>query len=987
MHSFKFWDDWLPGYRITFQVTGLLLIALTVALLISIARNPGPTVTWQTVQEREVTEEIVHRFQTGPFALQVPAENTIIFERYLGSDFAFQEWPVYPYLICMGLGLTLLLTVLSCLSRFWFFVGSGMIIFFITSLQLELLSVMGMENQIPAISLMVMILGVGLVLQYFFEMLDFAWRLLIYFIVVFGSFGLLTAFAQIPNPVYYLAINFIPASVVVSALLAMFTAHEILALLIAFLSRGLKGSNGFAHFGLLSVIYLLNLLAIYFNHQGWFDWNFALNPLILLAISAGLGIWGITRQQAQMEGFLLPGPLGPFAIIALTIIALGASSFFYTTGNDAAVETIINMSIYAHIGFGLVFVLYVISNFGAFLKENRPVAQVLYKPTAMPFFTFRFAGTIAMLAFIFYNFWLRPINDTKGARDAAIGDYYLLTGNIEMAEGYYKQSDRYAFHNHKANFTLANIEALRGNSIKERQYYLNAAERRPTLQAHMNALNTFDQSHSPLTQFGFLKQAKENYPTSGVVNNAYGLFYSKLNQTDSAIYFFNEASNDNMTEATAHINLLGTAAKQGFDLNIDSIYQLLDDIPGPLANAYALANRTGTVINHSMIDVTDTTLNLYTASLISNYLINHRDSLDTAFITKAEKLVRRPSNSGYSEYIFSACAHAAYAQGQVNRAFQLMQEATPYSQKQGFYNNTMALWALDHAVPDVAFEYLEYALSQGYKDAVLTQAITLAELGRRGEAIVLFDSLRSEPELTVVTESMIRVLAADKKLVDAFNDLEKYAYCRYRLSYVDSIEFENVLSKISVPDWQARAILDRSRKLFMWDELPSAIRTFNLLSGIAMEDQGLFQQIQQHEMLMLAANGNVDVLRSKLQNNKLTNQQQAEIVFYDALLAHAAGDMATAKVKLLWLAKNNSFFDEGVVAAANVARQNEQDKLGAYDILASALHLNPHSIKLLKAYILEANAQEFDDYAAAAQIMLAEILPEPLYQKFVTSLR
>src|SRR5688500_15426484 len=130
MHSFKFWDDWLPGYRITFQVTGLLLIALTVALLISIARNPGPTVTWQTVQEREVTEEIVHRFQTGPFALQVPAENTIIFERYLGSDFAFQEWPVYPYLICMGLGLTLLLTVLSCLSRFWFFVGSGMIIFF-----------------------------------------------------------------------------------------------------------------------------------------------------------------------------------------------------------------------------------------------------------------------------------------------------------------------------------------------------------------------------------------------------------------------------------------------------------------------------------------------------------------------------------------------------------------------------------------------------------------------------------------------------------------------------------------------------------------------------------------------------------------------------------------------------------------------------------------------------------------------------------------
>ena len=381
----------------------------------------------------------------------------------------------------------------------------------------------------------------GIVLQYYFEDLSFVWRLLIYSIAVFGSFGLMTSLAQIPNPVYFLAVNFIPASVVVTALLAMFTAHEMIALLIGFLSRGMKGSNGFLHFIILSVIYLLNLLAIYFNHQGWFDWDFAVNPMIILAISAGLGIWGITRQQNQSDDFLLPGPLGPLAIMALAVVAMSASTFFYTSGNDAAVETILSMSLYAHIGFGLIFVLYVIANFGAYLKENRPVAQVLYKPTAMPFFTFRFAGTIAMLAFILYNFWLRPINDTKGARDAAIGDYYILTGDIKMAEGFYKKSDYYAYHNHKANFTLANIEAVRGNSVKERQYYMIAAERRPTLQAFMNSLNTFDQSHSPLTQFGFLNQAKEDYPNNGVVNNAYGLLYSKINQTDSAIVYFKQS--------------------------------------------------------------------------------------------------------------------------------------------------------------------------------------------------------------------------------------------------------------------------------------------------------------------------------------------------------------------------------------------------------------------------------------------------------------
>ena len=99
MHSFKFWDDWLPGYRRTFQVTGFLLIVLFILLLVSIARDPGPTVTWQTIQEREVTEEVVHRFQSGPFALQVPAENTSYSRSFWVVISLFQEWPVYAYLL------------------------------------------------------------------------------------------------------------------------------------------------------------------------------------------------------------------------------------------------------------------------------------------------------------------------------------------------------------------------------------------------------------------------------------------------------------------------------------------------------------------------------------------------------------------------------------------------------------------------------------------------------------------------------------------------------------------------------------------------------------------------------------------------------------------------------------------------------------------------------------------------------------------------
>jgi hypothetical protein len=720
------------------------------------------------------------------------------------------------------------------------------------------------------------------------------------------------------------------------------------------------------------------------NDQAYLKWEYSLNPILLLIISGTLGIWGIRRQQDQMDSFFLYGPNGPLAILGLSIVAFSASAFFYTTGNDAANETIRNMSLYAHIGFGVIFVLYVISNFGALLREAYPVSKVLYKPKSMPFFTFRLAGTITMVGFILYNFWQRPINDTKGARDAAMGDYYIFSGNVQLAEGFYKKSDYYAFHNHHANFVLANIEAARGNTTKERQYYLNAAERRPTEQAYMNAVNTLDQS--AINIYAYLKNIHKDFPRSGAANNALGLVYAKLNQPDSALYYFNLAKRDRLTSATAEINLLTTAIKQNIKLSADSIYQTLksDDF-GPLANVFALANNNKERLNHSINLGSDTVLNLFSSSLINNYLLNQADSLDTAFISKAENLARLNVNSDYYETMIAACAHACYQNGQINRAFKLMQEATVVSSQQGRGNTNMALWALDQSAPAVAVTYMQFAMSQGYNSALLTQAIAFAEAGKIGEAIMLFDSLkRSSPQVqNSSVESILRILAVNKKLVKDLSDLEKYAYCRYRLGYADSLEFENVASTIADPDWHARAILDRSKKLFELDEMGSAIRTYNLLGGIAMSDKKLFETVQQHQLLMAASIRNMDFVQTKIKNGiTWPKYRTSEKVYYESLIALASKDSATAKQKLNWLVQNNSYFTDGVLAAAALAKQNHNDQLTAYNILANAALTNPQSVRLLKAYIREAKALGFDEYAAGSLETLRQILPEPLFKKF-----
>jgi hypothetical protein len=986
MESIKFWENWEPGFQRAFKFFGVVVLTLSIALLIAAWRSPAPSISWQYLQEREVGEKLIHQFQTGPFALQVAADNIVLTEKLLGNEFTFQIWPVYVYLACTLLGLVILVTVLSTLSRFWFFLGSGFLIFLLTSLKLELLYVLGQENQYAALFLIVVIVGSGLMFQHYFQTASFLKRLITFAISIVGSFSLLIVLSEVPNPGYFLAVGFIPATVLACALLAIATAHEIIATIIYLITRGLKGSNGFTHFIVLSTIYIANLVASYLNDQNYLTWEYSLNPIILMMVSAILAVWGIRRQQEQMDGFIFYGPYGPVAILGMSIIAFSSSAFFYTTGNDAAITTIRNISLYAHIGFGSIFVLYVISNFGSLLKDNYPVSKVLYKPNSMPFFTFRLAGSIAVLGFVLYNFWQRPINDTKGARDAAIGDYYIVSDNIPMAEGYYKNSDYYAFHNHHANFVLGNIEEARGNTVKARQYYLNAAERRPTQQAYMNALHTLDQS--PLKVYAYIDDIKSDFPKSGVANNALGLVYSKLNQIDSAIYYFNQAKQDDLTEATAEINLLATAIRQSLSLNVDSIYQSLDNKePGPLANTFALANKEQVYLNHDVTLSQDTTLNLFTSTLLNNFLVNHADSLDTAFISQVEMLARRPSSSDYFETVITACAHAYYKNGQINRAFKLMQEATIYTSAQGRNNNTMALWSLDQMAPTEAAKYAEYAFSQGYPGSLLTHAIALTESGRIGEAIMAWDSVRKSSSLAASADAMVRVLAVQKNMISALSDMEKYAYCRYRLGYADSVQFNSILASITDTDWKARTIFDRSKKLFEWDELKAAINTYNLLNGIGIADKKLANNIQRLELQMAAAIGNVDIIKSKIKGIKWERHRMSEMIFYDALINLSESDTIKAKQNFNWLANHDYFFVDGVLAASQYVKRTSTDPLASYTILANALQANSKSARLLKAYIVEAGAMGFDQYATDAMETLRQVLPEPLFKRFTIILQ
>jgi hypothetical protein len=69
----------------------------------------------------------------------------------------------------------------------------------------------------------------------------------------------------------------------------------------------------------------------------------------------------------------------------------------------------------------------------------------------------------------------------------------------------------------------------------------------------------------------------------------------------------------------------------------------------------------------------------------------------------------------------------------------------------------------------------------------------------------------------------------------------------------------------------------------------------------------------------------------------------------------------------------NPYFEEGIIAAADFYRGQNNDRLRPYTILAEAIQINGNSIRLLKAYVAEAMRQGFDEYAISAGRRLAEL--------------
>jgi hypothetical protein len=863
----------------------------------------------------------------------------------------------------------------------------GLFSLFIISLQPETTEVFGLTNKIPA----TLIVLIFIVIAYYFHAFNTSSGFFSRLLSFTGAFLILgaciTYFGHAQDPLLQLSVNGYSMGLILTLVFILMIGPEIPSAFINILTQGTRQTKTLQHFFVITGFYLINLLVAYGIKTGYLHWNiWVIDFFFLFSTSSILGIWGFRQREPQYASILSADPLGIYLILSLAFVSFTTIGYLFATANDVAIIVVRDVIMYSHLGYGIVFLAYIISNFGAMLSKNLQVYKVLYKPTTMPYFTFRMMGLITCLAFLVFDTnWRTPLNQLYAAYYNSYGDLYYSQGNDQLAEGFYNKSIFYRNQNHHAHYALASIQEARLEPLKQKYELTEALSGNATEYSFINLSDAYQRSGNLLESVLVLNDAKEKFPKSGIIHNALGLAFNKLKLSDSALLSFQTARKTKAIKEIAETNLLATSARFKLTYPADSLLLLIgSEKEGPQTNALALANQQHLPIDLKIKIVEDTLLSVTRAAYLCNYFINQPTKVDTSLLAATVALARKPSNDYFKEAILVAASHAYYLQGSVRRAFDLTREVA-YGSGRGKYFMLLGTWALENNNPVIAANYFEIAKDKNQPRALFYEALANTEADSMSKAIGLWDSLRRGADTIFVAKSknILNVLAVTPNQIASLSDEDKYEYCRYKISIADTGTFWRITETIKNEELKARAILDQSKKWYALDETILASQIIQKVKGLRLTDKKIYEEILVLNMMFLAELDKDVFLQQSLEKALPVNYFPNELIYLQALQDENSGRKEEARRKFEYLSNANVHFVEGLVASSRFFSSDTTDRLKSYSILVSGLLARPNSVKLLKAYVKEAALIGFDDEASESLDKLKSLLPPRSFNRYV----
>ncbi len=986
-----FWNDWDKPHRFIYILLLSVLALAMVSYGVAYVLGSSLVIHWELENIIKSVPTVWDTYWIGMYKFPIIIDNYLISQNFIASDLQVNVWPAYVLLAWMAVFLSVVLTFMPKLSRFWFVVSVVLFTLLLIGLKLEYLMLFNSYEKYG--------IAIGMALYYpllyLFHFLrpntSVSVRLASFLGTTVVFAGIIYQFSHVAMPFLHMANYGIYVPLILTILFCFMVGHEIVSGLLAVISgSGLSGEKGgLYHFLIISVVFLVNVAMVLFKNSRIFDWNlYLIGAFGLLTIATIVGIWGYRWRENTYEGTYPFFPIGAFLYLSLAITAHITVAYFFVTGNDPLVECVEDTIVFSQLGFSAMFLVYFLANFFDMMRENADVARVVFKPRRMPYFTSRFAALIVVLG-IFLRLHMTPYNQAIAGFYAGIGDLYLKSKDLLVAREYYNLANTFSSTGHRGNYAMATLEQLDGKKAEEIRYLKLAVGKNPTPFAYASLASRLSDDKKYFEAMFILKDGLQEFPDEGRLMNNLGLLYTEIAQTDSAFQSFDMAMKMRKSHDVAGANVYALMRQQGLEVREDTLSTLLANtsyLPA-VNNLVALANEKGGKIQDQGVALFKSPKKTSIDQVIYNYnkTLNDPSVADSAYFSQMTWFYDSSEVIWFEDQVRYAGALAEYKQGNVAIAMQSINKLALQNPEKEYFA-TLGKLALSLGAWELAIDHFKSSFQNGQLHIAPQLAMAYMETGQLDKATFLWQQIQAAGDSvnSEIAGKMIRISQMNNFDEILFAEAsEKLAFIKYKYREVPIEKLQALALSIDNQNIQALAFLQLFDLYIELGDMQSAASSLVQLGELNLSEQRIVAEIDAAQCLY-AYLTNDTALMAQLSNNldknsllvssylTLFRERAKPQVEYDTLVQN----------DLISMALRNPFFEPGVTEAVNYLNAVAENPEHVYALLLKAVTINPYSRPLNQLYAIQCLKMGLKDYAMTTRDELRLTMSATSFSKF-----
>ncbi len=986
-----FWNTWNKPYKVIYQLLLLVFILSVLIYIFTYLLGNSFVINWEVNNVVNPVQTLFDSYRSGIFEFPIHINNYVISQGFIASEFQVNEGPAYVLLIWLGIFISIMLALVTDLSRFWFVVSVIMLTGIFVGLKLDYLVLFNLYNKIGLTIAFILYFPALYIFHFVKRDIGFVPRFFTHFVATL-IFGLIIFYySNVDLPFLHLVNYGIYVPLILTILFAFMVGHEIVSGFLRIITSGtvVGDKSGLIHFMIISVVFVLNAVLVLLRNNHKLDADiYLIGSFGLLTIATIFGIWGYRTKEATYEGMFSFYPFGAILFISMAITAHLSISYFFISGNDFFVEAVEDAIIYSQIGYSGMFLVYVLANFFDMFWHNLDISKVLYKPMRMPYFISKFAAVIVIMA-LFFRFHQIPYLQSVAGYYTGIADLYFQAEDYLSATEYYELSSLFSGTSHRANYALATLEKRNKNFDKEFNYLKMAVGKNPTEFAFVNLASKYVEQKRYFEAIFTLQDGLVKFPDNGNLMNNLGLVYMEIENIDSAFLYFNRSIHEHNSENEAATNIYALLSLKGLSIKVDTLEYLLRESENLASknNLVVLANDLKKWADDGANVRFGDPESEKAEQLVYNYnkVLNDPALADSLYFKNMQVFYDSSNVSWFQDNLTFSGGLALYKMGVVAKSFEALNQLAIQNPAKEYYG-LLGKLASSQQARGLALDYFKNAFQNGRLELAPELAFAYMEHGELDKAAFIWNQIvhGGDSSNRDIAQKMIRVIEA-KDVNDMLSaDMEtRFSFLNYRYKEFDLEKLKELALNFESEDVRALGLL---RLFGSYLELNQHQKAVDLLQEVGQLDisrSDVLEAINLAQCQYAYQMEDSEMMQRLYSNLK---SDDPKVLNYLSLFKNMEKSLTNDKERLIanfeQIGAWNPFFEPGVLESVKFFNNKIIDPDKAYNILLNAVNTNPYSIELNKSYALQCIKVGLYSYAADTKEELKTMMPSIMFETF-----